>query len=357
MKIASSELQMDASHAKAQHHEIRESLRAWIGERPDFEGRQGRPAPASETVHISEAGKAAQSGEAQAIQDSMDAVNNDPMLRLIRAMIAMLTGEEVRVFDASELQVDTPAPNVQAPPQSAQPTPSQEAAPAQPAGYGVEYDRHESYTEIEQTSFAASGMVQTADGKTINFNLSLSMARSYHAESSVSLRLGDARKTNDPLVINFSGTAAQLADQRFAFDLNADGTASEQINFLAGGSGFLSFDRNGDGVINDGSELFGAKTGDGFAELAALDADNNGWIDENDAAYAQLSVWTRDSAGVDILRSLQEADVGAISLARVATPFSIKDGSNALQGQVRSSGAYLRESGGVGSVQQVDLTV
>ena len=103
--------------------------------------------------------------------------------------------------------------------------------------------------------------------------------------------------------------------------------------------------------------LFGARTGDGFAELAALDDDNNGWIDENDAAYAQLSVWTRDSAGVDVLRSLMAADVGAISLARVATPFAVKDANNALQGQVRSSGVYLRESGGVGSVQQVDLTV
>ena len=61
--------------------------------------------------------------------------------------------------------------------------------------------------------------------------------------------------------------------------------------------------------------------------------------------------------GADTLRSLQEANVGAISLARVATPFDIKDQNNALQAQVRASGVYLQENGGVGSIQQVDLTV
>ena len=343
MKIAGSSLQLESSHSQWQRHEVSESMRMWVGDRrPDSGGGTGAdPSGAAiGSVLISDAGRSAQAGESASL-GSLTASDRDPVLSLIRLLLAQLTGEDVDVFDASDLGGGAAAP----------------AASAPSAGYGVEYDRRESYTEVERTSFAASGVVQTADGQTINFNLSLSMARSYHMESSVSVRLGDARKTCDPLVINFSGTAAQLTDQRFAFDLNADGNASERINFLAGGSGFLAFDRNGDGTINDGSELFGARTGDGFAELAALDDDNNGWIDENDAAYAQLSVWTRDGAGVDVLRSLMAADVGAISLARVATPFAVKDANNALQGQVRSSGVYLRESGGVGSVQQVDLTV
>jgi hypothetical protein len=103
--------------------------------------------------------------------------------------------------------------------------------------------------------------------------------------------------------------------------------------------------------------LFGARTGDGFAELAALDGDKNGWIDENDAVYSQLSIWIKNASGADILRSLEEANVGAISVSRVSTPFSIKDANNDLQGQVRSSGVYLQENGGVGSIQQIDLTV
>lgn len=350
MKITGSSLQLESSHYEFQRHEISESLRMWVGNRrPDFEGDDSRrPAPA-EIIQISDAGRAAQAGETSAVEQGLDAAEHDPVLSLIRRLLAMLTGEEVKVFDAAELQPDT-GPAVQAPTTA-------NSAPSQSVGFGVEYDYRESYTEVEQTAFDAQGVVQTADGREINFNLSLFMARSYHVETSVSLRLGDARQKSDPLVINFSGNAAQLTDRRFAFDLNADGTASEQINFVTGGSGFLAFDRNADGAINNGSELFGTKTGDGFAELALLDSDNNGWIDENDAAYAQLSVWTRDEMGADTLRSLQEANVGAISLARVATPFDIKDQNNALQAQVRASGVYLQENGGVGSIQQVDLTV
>ena len=353
MRIDSSSLQFESTHTASQHHEISEYLRMWSGNRrPDFErngNAWGLTRNPTERVDISDAGRAAQASETSAVEESLDAAENDPTLSMIRRLLAMLTGEEVRVFNAKELQHDA-ATSVKAPT-------GPEQAPSQRAGFGVEYDYHESYTEVEQTTFAASGVVQTADGREISFNLSLSMARSYHTETDISLRLGDARQKSDPLVINFSGNAAQLTDQRFSFDLNSDGTASEQINFVTSGSGFLAFDRNGDGVVNNGSELFGTKTGDGFAELALLDTDRNGWIDENDAAYAQLSVWTKDSMGADTLRSLQETDVGAISLARVATPFDIKDESNALQGQVRASGIYLQESGGVGSIQQVDLTV
>ena len=353
MKITGSSLQLESSHYQFQRHEVSESLRMWAGSRrPDFEGNDSARRPAlgpAELIEISDAGRAAQAGETSAIEQGLDAAEQDPTLSLIRGLLAMLTGKEIRVFDAAELQQGTEP--------TAQASTTAGSAPSRPAGFGVEYDYRESYTEVEQTAFEASGVVQTADGREISFNLSLLMARSYHMETNVSLRLGDARQKSDPLVINFSGNAAQLTDRRFAFDLNSDGTASEQINFVTGGSGFLAFDRNGDGVINNGSELFGTRTGDGFAELALLDADNNGWIDENDAAYAQLSVWTRDAKGADTLRSLQEANVGAISLTRVATPFDIKDQSNALQGQVRASGVYLKENGGVGSIQQVDLTV
>ena len=355
MKIASSALQMESSHYKLQQHEIRESLRTWVGDhRPDFEGNQRAQLPAFDRVQLSDAGKTAQSSEASTIQDSIDAAEKDPMLRLIIAMVAMLTGREVKVFDASELQVDSPAPAVQDPNSSSQSNQAQ--AVQQAAGYGVEYDRHESYSETEQTRFAAAGVVRTEDGQEINFTVSLSMARSYQEQSDVSIRLGDARKKQDPLVLNFSGTAAQLTSQRFKFDLNSDGKR-EDINFVTGGSGFLALDRNGDGKINNGSELFGAGSGNGFAELAALDADHNGWIDENDVAYEQLRIWTRDVSGNDQLSTLKQVNVGALSLARVETPFDLKDSNNDLQGQIRSSGLFLLEDGKAGTLQQIDLTV
>ncbi len=333
----------------------------WVGnQRPDFEGR-GNPGnrllspPATERVTLSGAGRAAQSAETEAIEDTAETVEKDPRIQLLRAMIYMLTGKEAKVFDPAELDRPPPAADM---PQAAPPaSPDRGALPARPAGYGIEYDYHESYSESEQTAFSAEGVVHTADGKEVRFAVNLTMSRSYDEETNVSLRLGDAaRKTKDPLILNFSGSAAQLLDQRFSFDLDTDGEA-DNINRLASGSGFLALDRNNDGKINDGSELFGARSGDGFADLAALDADSNGWIDENDTAYATLKVWTPDADADGALRGLQEANVGAISLTRIATPFDLRDSKNDLLGQVRSSGLFLQEAGGVGTIQQLDLSV
>lgn len=344
MKIASSSLQLASVHASEQKHEVRERLNMWVGERPG----QGRPQSPRENVQLSDAGRAAAETNCSTATQNEEITDGDPRLTLIRSLLELLTGRPIKVFDSSEMQAtNTDAPVVEAPPQA--------SAPSGTLGWGMTYDRHESYTEIEQTHFSANGTVTTADGREISFDLQLSMSRAYHEESSVSLRLGDAARKIDPLVLNFSGTAAQLTDQRFAFDLNADGNP-EQINFLAPGSGFLVFDRNQDGAVNDGSELFGPTSNDGFQELAALDDDQNGWIDENDAAFGQLQVWTRDGTGGDHLQSLMAANVGAISLGHVATPFDIKNNDNQLLGKINSSGIFLQESGAAGTIQQIDLT-
>jgi len=344
MKIASASLQMESSHLASRQHEVKESLRLWTGQRgPRPGGEETRPrAPDSDHVSLSEAGKA------QSAEDENAAVDKDPKLLLLRLMIEAMTGHRIRFIDAGDLQAQGDAPALQAPA-------AQASAPAPAAGYGLEYDYHSSYTETEQTSFAASGTVTTSDGREISFAVNLEMSRSYHEETSVNLRLGDAARKVDPLVLNFTGTASQLTDQRFSFDLDANGD-NEQINFVAPGSGFLVFDRNQDGKVNNGSELFGPTSGDGFQELAALDGDGNGWIDENDTAFAQLQLWSRDGAGQDQLQSLAAAGVGAIALSRVDTPFDIKTDANAMLGHIRSSGIFLQESGTAGTIQQIDLT-
>lgn len=365
MKIASAAVQLKASHFSEERHEVRESLRSWRAPAPR-QMRDTAPATAIPTaaaadpVKISAEGRAAGTRSSSALEKAADASESDPNLRLIRQLLVFLTGREPRVFDASDLSGGTtssaPAAGSDGNAQTAAESGNSNAGSAAGnANWGLAYDRTETYRETEQTQLSASGVVRTADGKEISFSLSLSMSRSYQETSTTSIRMGDTRRTQDPLVINFDGNAAQLSSQRFAFDLNADGQ-TESINFVAPGSGFLALDRNGDGRINNGSELFGGTTGNGFGELAKLDSDHNGWIDENDAAYDQLRVWTRDATG-DRLSTLREAGVGAISLAQVSTPFALKDSSNELLGQIRSSGVFLREDGKAGTIQQVDLTV
>ena len=63
-----------------------------------------------------------------------------------------------------------------------------------------------------------------------------------------------------------------------------------KISFVGSGSGLLALDKNGDGIINNGTELFGPNTQDGFSELSKYDSDGNGWIDENDSVYDNLRI-------------------------------------------------------------------
>lgn len=211
------------------------------------------------------------------------------------------------------------------------------------------------YTEAESTTFATTGIVRTADGRDINFNMEISMSRAFTASIN-SLEVESYIKT-DPLMINLDTDIGSVSDQKFFFDLDADGK-EEEISFAGKGSGFLALDRNGDGKINDGSELFGTKSGDGFKDLAAYDEDGNGWIDENDAVFSQLRIWTKDEEGNDRLIRLKDADVGAIYLGNADTQFSLKDDDHKLNGELKKTGIYLHESSGeVGTVNHVDLII
>ena len=208
--------------------------------------------------------------------------------------------------------------------------------------------------EQETTSFSATGIVKTAGGREINFGVDLEMSRGF-AGSFLESSTEEVILT-DPLVINLESGTASVTDQKFFFDLDADGN-KEEISSLGQGSGFLAFDKNGDGEINDGSELFGTKSGDGFADLSKYDEDGNGWIDENDWIFKRLKVWTKDAEGKDKLVDLKSADVGAIYLGSANTQFHLNDTANKTNAVIQKTGVFLRESGTVGTIQHLDLAV
>ena len=212
------------------------------------------------------------------------------------------------------------------------------------------------YSETEETGFHANGRACTEDGRTIDFNINILMSRSYMEYMNVSIpTMADA--LCDPLVVNIGSDTADVRDQTFKFDLDADGTEDE-ISMLGKGSGFLALDKNGDGKINDGSELFGTKSGDGFGDLREYDSDGNGWIDENDDVFSKLKVWCKDENGKDILMDLKGADIGAIFLGEQQTEFSLGGADGYRDGVIRSTGVFLREStGAAGTVQHVDLSL
>ena len=224
------------------------------------------------------------------------------------------------------------------------------------AGIGGYSTNMLTYSETEETGFHANGRACTEDGRTIDFNINILMSRSYMEYMNVSIpTMADA--LCDPLVVNIGSDTADVRDQTFKFDLDADGTEDE-ISMLGKGSGFLALDKNGDGKINDGSELFGTKSGDGFGDLREYDSDGNGWIDENDDVFSKLKVWCKDENGKDILMDLKEADIGAIFLGEQQTEFSLGGADGYRDGVIRSTGVFLQEStGAAGTVQHMDLSL
>lgn len=345
MKIDSSAVDLASQHTSLESQSVREALRFWVGnQRPAADSESAAASNPSSVVSISDAAHALQShvsSQAAEIDNATSAVKDDPRMQLIIRMIEALTGRKVNLFTGLD---STPGTQTQ-----------QQSSPVgQPRqGFGLEYDYRQATYEFEQTTFSAQGVINTADGQQIQFDLQLQMTREYYQETNVSVRAGDAVK-KDPLVINFNGTAAQLTDTKFSFDLSANGT-QDNVSFVGPGSGFLALDKNGNGKIDNGSELFGAQSGNGFADLAQYDADGNRWIDENDAIFAALRVWSKDAQGNDSLSTLADTGVGALYLGNVASPFAIKGSDNQTQGQVRSTGLYLNQDGSAGTLQQIDL--
>ncbi|MDR1311211.1 MAG: hypothetical protein LBK01_04960 [Burkholderiaceae bacterium] len=336
MKITNTQIEFASSHVAVEKSETKESLGRWAESRHiAVEGSRHTENASSALVQLSDAARHALDAEATQAEQS-DPIDNDPRLSVMRAIVEMLTGRKVQLCDvSSKAPPNTPSGNRELTGESAR-----------------IYERSEYRFEEETTTFSAQGMVRTADGYALDFTLNISMSRRFYEESRISIHTGAAPK--DPLVLNFSGTAVELAGTHFQFDLDVDGEM-DHIAALKPGNGFLVFDRNQDGKANDGSELFGALTGDGFGELSALDENGNGWIDESDSAYSRLCIW-EPGAG-EQLKSLKTANVGAISLAHIDTPFSIKDQNNVLRGEIRSTGIFLEETGGVGVIQKIDLVV
>ena len=208
------------------------------------------------------------------------------------------------------------------------------------------------HVEQESICFQAAGTVQTECGQTISFNMGVQMQR----QEVVIQSTGLSRLVHgiDPLVLNFDENISLFDENYFSFDLDGDGMC-EELSGLGSGCGFLALDRDGDGIISDGLELFGPATDNGFGELAQLDNDGNSWIDENDPIFNDLLVWMGAGGKGEQLISLREAGVGAISVAHAGTQFSLKNNAGEVQGIVRATGLFLMENGEPKALQEIDL--
>jgi len=121
----------------------------------------------------------------------------------------------------------------------------------------------------------------------------------------------------DPLVLDMAsnGFSSSGPSGALRFDLDGDGKR-ERISLPTGDDALLALDRNGNGRIDDGRELFGDQHGaaNGFAELGKYDDNADGRIDSQDSVFARLSLLRFDAQGRQSSQSLSQAGVSTISL-------------------------------------------
>ncbi len=177
---------------------------------------------------------------------------------------------------------------------------------------------------------------------------------------------------NSPLALDLNGdgiVSTTSLDQGVYFDLDANEFA-ETTAFVDASDGLLARDRNGDGMITNGNELFGDHTRldngsfatNGFEALAELDSNSDGVIDAADEAYNDLRIWQDSnqngySEGSE-LQSLQEAGVSQINLDYIEVDEAdVADDNGNLHPLV---GSYVDDQGGTQRMDDVyfqnDLT-
>ena len=363
MKIAEASLALTSNHFKQEKLETQESLTVWSDKAgQDIQDTLVLSRGSRNRLVLTEDDLLRAAGQenftlsgsdnitpVNGQQEELDISEEDRMkIRLIETFIESLTGKKIKLKVPKlviRTEQKTAAPGGQLAVNIGEPR----------LGWGIAYNYQESRYEKETMSFGATGIVRTQEGTEIKIDVSLNMTREFLEQNNIQLLAGDAARV-DPLVINLGSNIPSLSTTKFSFDLDADGE-SELVPFVNAGSGYLALDRNNDGLINNGSELFGPTSGDGFHELAQSDFDNNQWIDENDAIYNKLRVWSTDSDGNMSLEALGAVGIGAIYLGSVDSPFEFKAAGNQELGQIQKTGIFLFENGSAGTIQHIDLAV
>ena len=167
----------------------------------------------------------------------------------------------------------------------------------------------------------------------------------------------------DPLVLDLDGdgieTIAASATNPVLFDHDGDGL-KKGTGWIQPDDGFLVMDRNGNGTIDSGRELFGDSTplytggtaSDGFEALAQEDTNADGAVNALDARWSNLKIW-RDlnSDGIsqsNELFTMEQAGVVELNISSIAHSQVLANGN-----QIADLGTYLKTDGSFGTLGEV----
>jgi len=170
-----------------------------------------------------------------------------------------------------------------------------------------------------------------------------------------------ASVTTSPIALDLNGDGIATTNVKDGAYFDHDGNGfAEQTGWVNSDDGLLVMDRNGDGVINDGKELFGnqtilnngTKASNGFQALSELDENKDGKIDANDSAFSQLKIWQDiDGDGyssADELFTLDELGIQSINTGYTDTNITDANGNT-----IKQTGSFTKSDGSTGDASDV----
>ncbi|OCA58221.1 hemolysin [Xylella fastidiosa subsp. pauca 11399] len=175
-----------------------------------------------------------------------------------------------------------------------------------------------------------------------------------------------SRDERDPLVLDLDGDGIETvaAGKNILFDHDGDGI-THASGWIKSDDGLLVLDRNGNGRIDNGSELFGAdtvlanghKATSGFEALRDLDSNGDGLFDAADARFTDVRVW-RDlnqdgQSQANELFTLSNLGIASITLTPTDTQRVNLGNGNVMDAR----GSYTRTDGRNGTVGNLQLGV
>jgi Ca2+-binding RTX toxin-like protein len=161
----------------------------------------------------------------------------------------------------------------------------------------------------------------------------------------------------DPLIVDLDGDGLEITSLNGAdsvkFDTSGDGLKTSTA-WAGADDGFVVLDRNGNGSIDSGAEMFGDETvlangqkaANGFAALSELDSNHDGVFSAADAQFGVVRIWrdlNQDGISqADELKTLTDSGVASINLASTASTAKYPDA------QLVRDGSYTSTNGSTG---------
>lgn len=179
-----------------------------------------------------------------------------------------------------------------------------------------------------------------------------------------------AQQFVDPLVLDLDGDGIETISSNAGIVFDHDGDKIKTgTGWVSPDDGLLVFDRNGDGKITDGTELFGVdfvlsaggKAENGFMALADLDSNGDGVFDAADDDFTKVRVW-RDTNQDGISQASELASLAELKILSISTS-SHNAGYNNNGNIITATGTFTQldstgniKEGAVGSINFVKNT-